>query len=209
LPIARAVAEAAADAALRERSVALGPEWRRASVVRLASEEPGPWQGHKFVWREAGREAYATLVGTTLAPPLWDVRYARFDGEVADRAEEWRVTINGDATVRQIRHVLPEGRSGAKLGRDAAQTLAERAVRERFGADPVALKLIGAEEKQRPDRTDWAFTSRSARGSRPCGRGADPDHARRRRGGRVRPVRPCAGSMATCGARARRARDHR
>lgn len=158
LPIARAAAEAAADAALRERAVELGPEWRRASVVRLASDEPGPWQGHKFVWREAGREAYAKLVGTTLAPPLWDVRYARFEGEVADRAEEWRITINGDGTVRQVRHALPEGRSGAKLARDAAQTLAERALRERFGLDAVALKLIGAEEKQRPDRIDWAFT---------------------------------------------------
>ncbi len=157
LPISRVAAEAAADAALHARSVTLGPEWRRSSMVRLASEEGGPWQGHKFVWREAGREAYAKLVGNTLAPPLWDVRYAKFEGEVADRAEEWRVTINGDGTVRQVRHVLPEGRPGARLPRDGARTLAEAALRERFGLDPAALTLVGAEEKQRPDRTDWIF----------------------------------------------------
>jgi hypothetical protein len=158
LPISRAAAEAAADAALRARSVELGPEWRRASVVRLASEEGGQWQGHKFVWREAGRDAYAKLVGNTLAPPLWDVRYARFDGEVAERAEEWRVTVAGDGSVRQVRHTLPEGRAGAKLERDAARALAENAARVQFGADAATLKPIGAEERQRPNRTDWVFT---------------------------------------------------
>ncbi len=157
LTISRSAAEAAADAALAARGVTLGPEWRRDSVVRLASGEPAQWQGHKFVWREAGREAYAGLVGTTLAPPLWDVRYARFDGEVDDRVEEWRVTIDGGGSVRQVRHTLPEGRAGAKLAGDEARTLARRAVRERYHLDPEALKEIGAEEKQRPARTDWTF----------------------------------------------------
>jgi hypothetical protein len=76
---------------------------------------------------------------------------------VADRAEEWRVTINGDGTVRQVRHALPESRPGAKLARDAAQALAEQALREHFGLDPAALTPVGAEQRQRPDRTDWIF----------------------------------------------------
>ena len=33
-------------------------------------------------------------IGATLAPPLWEVRYAMFDGDVAARAEEWRITID-------------------------------------------------------------------------------------------------------------------
>ncbi len=157
LPQARAEAEAAAAAALAARGVTLAPEWRRYSTVRLASDEPGQWQAHKFVWREAGRDAYAKLVGNTLAPPLWDVRYARFDGEVADRAEEWRVTVDGAASVRQIRHTLPEDQAGAHLTRDEAFVHAGRAVHDHFRLDPVALKDIGAEEKRRPARTDWTF----------------------------------------------------
>jgi len=157
LPIDRAQAVALADAALEARGVVLGVPWKRFSAIRLVSDEPSQWLGHKFVWREAGPAAYAKLVGTTLAPPLWEVRYASFEGEVADRAEEWRVTVNGDGSVRQVRHALPEARAGATLSRDAGLALVERALSERFGADPGVLKLIGAEEGRRPARTDWSF----------------------------------------------------
>ena len=152
----RATAEAAAAAALKARGVTLGPEWRRFSTERQANDEP-QWTQHKFVWREAGREAYRALIGTTLAPPLWEVRYAMFEGDVAARAEEWRVTIEPNGAVRQVRHVLPEARPGPRLSRDAALALAERHVREHFGADPAALMLVAADEKDRPARTDWSF----------------------------------------------------
>jgi hypothetical protein len=157
LLLPRQDAEAKALAALAARGVTLGPEWRRASVVRVASDIPDLWQGHQFVWREGGHDGYAKLVGNVLAPPLWEVRWARFDGEVADRAEEWRATIDGGGAVRQIRHMLPEDRPGAHLARDDARALAVRAVRDRFGLDATTLSEIGAEEKQQPARTDWTF----------------------------------------------------
>lgn len=157
LPQSRAQAEAQADAALAARGVDLAPGWQRSAAPKIAIADPaqGPW--HKFVWREAGPGAYRSLLGGTLAPPLWEVRYARFEGPVADRAEEWRVSVNGDGTPRLVRHSLPEGRGGAKPGRDAALALAERAIRDRLGQDPQALTLIGAQEQQRPARTDWTF----------------------------------------------------
>jgi hypothetical protein len=156
LTLDRAAAEAAADAVLKARDVTLGPEWRHFSTVRRASDEPS-WTQHKFVWREAGAEAYRALIGTTLPPPLWDVRYATFHGDVAARAEEWRITIGPDGKVRQIRHVLPEARPGVRLPKEAALVLAERHLRERFDADPAALRLVAAEEKDRPARADWSF----------------------------------------------------
>ncbi len=152
----RAAAEAAADAALKARGVALGPEWRRFSTVRDASDD-AQWTQHKFVWREAGAAIYRGLIGATLAPPLWDVRYAMFEGDVAARAEEWRVTLEPSGKVRQVRHVLPEARPGARLPKEAALALAEGHVRDHFGADPAALKLVSADERDRPARTDWAF----------------------------------------------------
>jgi hypothetical protein len=158
LTIDRDAAEAAAVAALAERGVVVGPPWQRFSAPRSEMGESGQRQLHGFVWREAGAAAYRSLIGTTLAPPVWDVRFARFDGDVADRAEEWRVTITGDGRVRQILHRLPEGKSGVALEHDAAQAIAERALRDRMGLDASALVLRAADQTQRPARRDWAFT---------------------------------------------------
>ena len=87
----RATAIAAADAALAAQGVTLGPQWQRFATVKLASDDAPQWAWHKFVWREAGAEAYRRLVGTMLAPPFWEVRYAMFSGDILERAEEWRV----------------------------------------------------------------------------------------------------------------------
>ena len=79
-----------------------------------------------------------------------------FDGDVADRAEEWRVTVEPSGKARQVLHRLPEARPGARLARDAAQALAERHVRENFGVDPARCSSFGG-PAQRPARPDWAF----------------------------------------------------
>ncbi len=146
-----------ADRALAERGVTLGENWRRFAAVRLANDDGAQWNWHKFVWREKGRDAYRRLVGTVLPPPVWEVRYAMFDGDVAERAEEWRITVAGDGSVRTIRHQLPQARPGARLSRDAAQALAQAEVKRRFGRDAAAVRLVGADEEQRQNRTDWSF----------------------------------------------------
>jgi hypothetical protein len=156
--IDRAQAEAIADAALKERGIVLGPEWKRYAGIRLASEDGGAWAWNEFVWREAGREAYSRLVGSWLAPPLWEVRYARFSGvDVADRAEEWRVSIQGDGNVRQVQHQLPEKRPGARLTEVQARALAQREIAARLGLDLAALREVEVKQDPRPARTDWQF----------------------------------------------------
>jgi hypothetical protein len=159
LQIGRAEAEAAADAALAAHDVKLSPEWNRYSVTASAQDDAVQWQWHRFVWREAGHEAYRSLVGRWLAPPMWEVRYARFEGgDVADRAEEWRVAIDGTGKVRGISHRLPEQRAGARLSRDEARAVARRELRQAFEIDPAAVNEIEVREDPQPDRTDWAFT---------------------------------------------------
>jgi len=159
LSIGRVEAEAAADAALAARGVHLSPDWRHYATTRTAPEDPGQWLGHVFVWREAGQAAYRKLVGNWLAPPFWEVRYARFDeGDVVDRAEEWRVVVDNEGKARSLRHLLPEQRAGAKLSRDDARTLAHRELRQMFGLDPGALREVEAREDAQPARTDWSFT---------------------------------------------------
>ncbi|HEV2976147.1 MAG TPA: CPBP family intramembrane glutamic endopeptidase [Casimicrobiaceae bacterium] len=158
LKIDRAQAEAIADAALKERGIALGPEWKRFAAIRQATEDGSAWTWNKFVWREAGKEAYRKLVGTWLAPPLWEVRYARFSGaDVADRAEEWRVAIQGDGSVRHVDHHLPEERAGARLSEDQARALARKELTALLGLDPAALKEVEVKQDPHPSRTDWQF----------------------------------------------------
>ena len=158
LSINRAKAEAAADAALKDRGVKLGPEWEQAAATKLASED-ATWLWHKFVWREGGPDAYAHLIGSWLAPPLWEVRYARFEGgDVVDRSEEWRVTVSDDGGVRQVRHQLPESKPGAKLSRDQARTIARKEISQRFGLDPQVLREVSVKDDPQPARNDWKFT---------------------------------------------------
>ncbi|MDQ6621734.1 MAG: CPBP family intramembrane metalloprotease, partial [Pseudomonadota bacterium] len=157
LPIGKSQAISVAERALAARGVTLDEQWRRFARVRLAPNESPQSDWHEFVWREGGRELYTKLMGGTLAPPLWEVRFARFTGDVVERAEEWRITVAGSGKVRQVRHVLPEGKPGPNLDRDAALALAERAVRTELEADPGKLRLVGAEQMQQPARRDWSF----------------------------------------------------
>ena len=99
-----------ADAAVAAQGATLGPQWQRFATVNLASDDAQQWTSHKFVWREAGPEVYRRLVGTMLAPPFWEVRYAMFGGDVVERAEEWRVAVTDDGAVRTMAHTLPESR---------------------------------------------------------------------------------------------------
>jgi len=156
LRVDRAGAEAAAVAELARRGVVLAPEWRRFSGIR-SGEDAGQAGAQRFVWREAGAEAYRALAGNTLAPPRWEVRFARFDGDVVARAEEWRITVVGDGAIRQVRHRLPESAPGATLDRDTALALAQRVVREQFGVDPGALLLRTADQTKRDARSDWTI----------------------------------------------------
>jgi hypothetical protein len=157
LAVSRADAVARADAAITAQGATLGPHWHRFATVKLASEDPQQWLWHRFVWQEAGPKAYRALVGTVLAPPVWQVRYATFEGDVVARAEEWRVTVAGDGGIRTITHAVPESRPGAKLSRDAALTLAHTALRTRFAIDAAPLTLVSADQTERPARTDWSF----------------------------------------------------
>ncbi|HEY5366635.1 MAG TPA: CPBP family intramembrane glutamic endopeptidase, partial [Casimicrobiaceae bacterium] len=157
LPLSRAAAAQAADAALVARGVTLPDGWTRSQTIHLASDDASQWTAHRFVWQEGSRDIYRAVVGHSLPGPLWAVRYARFGGDVVDRAEEWRVSVNGDGSIRQVIHVLPEARAGASLSRADAQKRADAEVSARFGVDPSTLKLIGASDHKRPARTDWTF----------------------------------------------------
>ena len=113
---------------------------------------------HRFVWSEAGEGAFRALLGDYVGRPRWRVRYARFEGDVAARAEEHIVWIGRDGAPGRREHRLAEATPGAALSEEDAHTLARDALAGMdFAAD---LPEVSAESSRRPARTDWTFTFR-------------------------------------------------
>ena len=153
LPVTRAQADAIARTELQRRGVALGGKWRI-----MPEPDDGSGGPHQFVYETAGADRWRQLLGLYLPKPRWRVRVATFEGDIADRAEEWRVTIDAAGTVRNVEHVLPEARPGASIDEDAARRLALAAIKDRYGLDRAQLKDVSARPAKQKARTDWTFT---------------------------------------------------
>ena len=152
-------ARSAARALLDEKGIELEPEWRELSMA----DAPLGLQD-RFVWQEGGPEAYRGLVGRYLPIPRRIVRYARFEGDVAERAEEYRVFIGPDGEVQRMTHQLPESRPGRELDEEAAREIALEAVRDRYELSPDEVEEVSAEPAQLPDRRDWSFVFKDSAG---------------------------------------------
>jgi hypothetical protein len=154
LPLGRHEAAEAARQALAGRGVTLGPEWRMLPMPLDGSDGP-----HEFVAETAGDERRKALVGTYLPAPRWHVRAAKFEGDIAERAEEWQISIAPPREPR-IAHVLPEGRPGASLDEATARRIAQEALAQRTGLDVGRgdAREVSARPEKLKARTDWSFT---------------------------------------------------
>jgi hypothetical protein len=155
LSISRAQAADIGRQALEARGVALGPHWRV-----MAMPDNGEGGPHEFVAETAGEARRRELTGVYLPATRWIVRVATFEGDVAERAEEWQVFVSDTGAVRRVQHTLPEARPGAALDESAARTLAGAALRDTFQLDTAAgqAREISARPAKLSARTDWTFT---------------------------------------------------
>jgi hypothetical protein len=160
--IARAGAEGEARVTLAQRGVQLDASW---TVLSRVEGQPG--EIDRFVWQTAGRQRYEKLLGVYVTPPRWIVRFARFRGDVAERAEEYRVYIDGNGTAFRVRHELPEAKPGKNLSQDEARMIAVRALEQpSLGISNEAaphFREISAQAAKRPARTDWTFVFKDTR----------------------------------------------
>ncbi len=152
LKLDRPQAVALARATLAAQGVHLGADWQALAVSQGAAGEED-----LFVWRTSGPEVYAKILSRYLEPPHWLVRFVRFDGDVAERAEEHQVFILGSGEIERVRHELPETRPGPALSERAARVLAVRALREHFSVKASELVEISSSQDQLPARRDWVF----------------------------------------------------
>jgi hypothetical protein len=155
LNIGRDDAARIARSALAARGVTLGPQWRV-----MPTPDDGRGAPHEFVASIAGETRRQELLDTYLARPRWTVRVATFRGDVAERAEEWRVVVSDAGAVEGVFHTLPEARAGASLAEAEARTIAHGALLKDFALDASAgaVREVLARPAKLKARTDWTFT---------------------------------------------------
>jgi hypothetical protein len=153
LRIGRKDAARLARDALAKQGVNLSAEWEV-----MASVEDRVDQDDRFVWQVGGRDIYHQLVGSYLSPPCWNIRFARFQGDIVQRAEEYNVTIVGGGEVGRVRHQLPESAPGLSLQEADARQLVQKAIESLFQLRSDRLQEISAVASKLPNRADWTFT---------------------------------------------------
>ena len=155
LKISRTEAIQAAQAELARRNVKLPASYRADATAGGRPESVD-----RFVWQTAGREGYEALLGSYLPEARWHVRFVSFQGDVAERAEEWNISVAGDGRVLRFDHKLPEARAGATLSESDARTRVYAVLKEKWGLDATALKEVSATSAKHPARLDWTFVFR-------------------------------------------------
>jgi hypothetical protein len=159
--VSRAEAANVARAALAARGVTLGPQWRVMPVP-----DDGSAGAREFVSVTSGEERRRQLLGKYLPDARWNVRIATFEGDVAERAEEWHVFVTRTAQVLRVEHTLPEDRPGTTLDESSARARAGAVLMREFGlrtepSGEVAggqAREVSARPAKRKARTDWTFT---------------------------------------------------
>ena len=156
LAISRGEAVAIAERELVARGVTLDDRWHRTAKAVGLGDETGGY----FLWHEGGSDLFRRLVGQGLAPPHWEVRFARFDGDVADR-DAWRVVVvDGRPApdgIRLVDHDVPESRAGKRLTEAEARPIAEAAIASWLKVAATSLRPVSAQATEQPARVDWVF----------------------------------------------------
>ena len=152
LAVSRSEAIGLALDTLTERGHAVR-SWK--ALARVDSERG---EDYEYVFDEAGRQVYSSLLGTYLSGPRWVVRFVDFRADPERRVEELRVQLGVGGELLRLEHVLPEASPGGSLGEEDARAAALGVLRDRFGMGPESIEEVGATQTTRPDRTDWTFT---------------------------------------------------
>ncbi len=148
----RSTVEAEALAEMESRELEMDDSWKIISTI----VEPSGIDD-SFLWREGGSQEYRKLIGEYLSPPLWMIRIASFEGDIAARAEEYRLYFDGGGKMTRFVHILPEKAEGEFLEEDEAREIAERAIVSRYRLDPARLGRVSSEPVKKDNRRDWVF----------------------------------------------------
>ena len=111
----------------------------------------------RFVLQTSGKEVYQNLYNEFLKPPLWKVKFSKFEVEVAQR-EKYEFGIDGQGSIFYFQHKIPENQSGAELSEAEARAMALNQLKEFYQIESGSIKEISLTPSQKPNRKDWEFT---------------------------------------------------
>ena len=96
-------------------------------------------------------------MGDYIDTPGLTIRFAKFDGDLNKRAEEYAVDLNNRGLPLRINHDIPENQEGLDLSEKEAKKLALKTILKYYNLSEASLELVSAEPSKKPERTDWEF----------------------------------------------------
>jgi len=114
-------------------------------------------QNDRFIWQEYGSEVYHKLSGIYLSVPVWEVRYRKYKGDVAQRAEQYSCFVNPSGERTVIWHQLPEDRESISLNEEEARSIVIEHIVSQYDMDRSTFKELEANSFKKPNRLDWQF----------------------------------------------------
>ncbi len=140
----------------KKQGVDLSAEW-----VAQASLSTGLTLADEFIWKTSGQSSFRSLIGSYLYPPIWVVRFVRFNTDVAEREEFYQVAIARDHQFIHTRHQFPEARPGASITDAEARTLTLNYIENHYPGLRNSLQEISSSDIKQPHRIDWQFVFRN------------------------------------------------
>ena len=157
-----------ADEVLRQQGQ-MPASYRRAVTIQYTFDP----LVNEYLRRTIGIEAVNRLYREEVPTAFWTVRYFR-----DLQKEEYFIVLRPDGTLHSVHHTLAEATSGANLAEDQAQARAEDFLREAKKIDLGQWKLVEAQSKKLPARTDHTFIWEKVRPLDPASSGAETAHVR-------------------------------
>ncbi|RTL04315.1 CPBP family intramembrane metalloprotease [Candidatus Dependentiae bacterium] len=109
----------------------------------------------QFIWQTERHLLQIMLQKGYISLPGWTVRYAQFDGDLANRAEEAIVRIDRNKDILYVQHILPENKPGNKLSASEVTDLASNILQKKYKINHSDLILKSVTPSKKEFRTDW------------------------------------------------------
>ena len=84
-------------------------------------------------------------MGNYIGTPGMNVRFAKFEGDLNERAEEYQVALDNKGKPLSITHKLPENSAGIELTEDEAKDFVYATINKHYSLTPEVIEFISAE----------------------------------------------------------------
>ena len=128
---------------------------------------------NEYLRRSLGLEAVNRIYRDEVPTAFWTARYFR-----DSQKEEYFIVLRPDGTLHSVHHTLAEAAPGPNLTKEEAEARAETFLHDSKKIDLSQWKLVEAESKKLPSRTDHSFVWEETRSLNASPPGAEAAHVR-------------------------------